>query len=513
MEVGSQIGAYRVAAKVGEGGMGMVWLAEHVMLGRRAALKTLHARYTAQPELVTRFFNEARAAAAISDPGIVQIFDFGFHTDGTAYIAMEMLDGEVLDRRLARLHRLGMIEALRIVRQLATSLAAAHERGIIHRDLKPENVFLVRDAEVSGGERAKILDFGIAKLVDARGVKTHTAAVLGTPAFMSPEQCRGSGSVDHRTDIYSLGCLLFTLLAGRPPFVAEGAGELISMHLREPAPALSSVMEGVPKDAEMLVARCLEKDPGRRYSSAAQLAAEVERILSLPEISTMFTKPSAESPGAAWANAAVTTLGRGAHEASSMRGRRGRLFWGGAVMVVVGVGVLVGVLAANRSGTPEATLPVVEESKAVASGTVASQPVEPAVGHDELANETPKQPSEMELLAESMREALARFSPWAANNAGAPCPTARLLGLTRRDPWGGELQVTCTDQPANQFIGLVSAGRDGRFATPDDIGSWELDRSVVESVRGPRWRSAMVRPRGAVTRSSPPVWSDIPKER
>lgn len=513
MEVGSQIGAYRVAAKVGEGGMGMVWLAEHVMLGRRAALKTLHARYTAQPELVTRFFNEARAAAAISDPGIVQIFDFGFHTDGTAFIAMEMLDGEALDRRLARLHRLGVTEALRIVRQLATSLAAAHERGIIHRDLKPENVFLVRDAEVPGGERAKILDFGIAKLVDARGVKTHTAAVLGTPAFMSPEQCRGSGSVDHRTDIYSLGCLLFTLLAGRPPFIAEGAGELISMHLREPAPSLSSVIEGVPRDVEGMVARCLEKDPGRRYSSAAQLAADVERILSLPEISTALTKPSAESPGSAWANAAVTTLGRGAREASSVRGRRGRLLWGGAAMAVVAGGVLVGVLTANRSGTPEAELRVAEESKAVASDMVASKPVERAVGSDEIANETPKQPSETELLVESMREALVRFAPWAANNAGAPCPTARMLGLTQRDPWGVEFRVTCTDQPANQLIGLVSAGRDGRFATPDDIGSWELDRSVVESVRGPRWRSVVVRPRGAAMRSTPPLWSDIPKER
>lgn len=494
MEAGSQIGAYRVAAKVGEGGMGMVWLAEHVMLGRRAALKMLHARYTAQPELVTRFFNEARAAAAISDPGIVQIFDFGFHTDGTAYIAMEMLDGEALDRRLDRLHRLGVIEALRIVRQLATSLAAAHERGIIHRDLKPENVFLVRDAEVSGGERAKILDFGIAKLVDARGVKTHTAAVLGTPAFMSPEQCRGSGSVDHRTDIYSLGCLLFTLLAGRPPFVAEGAGELISMHLREPAPALSSVMEGMPRDVERLVARCLEKDPGRRYSSAAQLAADIERILWLPEISTALTKPLAESSGSAWANAAVTTLGRGAREASSARGRRGRLLWGGAAMAVVG-GVLGGVLvermaleaqAPSKEPPPPQKAPALALPLPVPKPAILSEP-EPA----EPPAPAPA-PSKEELLLELMADGLKRFATWATVNVNAPCPSSKMLGLTQPDPWGNALRVTCSEQPSDEKIGLISAGEDGRFQSADDVFSWKLefDRSYV---KGPHWGSRAVR--------------------
>lgn len=248
--------------------MGTVWLAQHVMLGRRAAIKVLHPKFTAQPEIVQRFFNEARAATAVADPGIVQIYDFGHGNDGSAYIAMEMLDGEPHDRRLARLGRLSVADALRIARQVAASLGAVHANGIIHRDLKPENIFMVRDAEVPGGERAKILDFGIAKLTGDATLKTDTSAVMGTPSFMSPEQCRGAGRVDQRSDVYSLGCVLFALLTGRMPFEAEGAGEIIAMHLREPAPPPSAIQRSVPRDVDQLVLRCLAKDPAQRFASA-----------------------------------------------------------------------------------------------------------------------------------------------------------------------------------------------------------------------------------------------------
>src|SRR5262245_41204137 len=140
MVEGTQVGAYRILQQIGAGGMGAVWLAEHTMLGRRAAVKLLHPELSARPEIVTRFFNEARAATAISDPGIVQIFDFGQHTDGSAYIVMELLEGEPLDRRLARHGPLAVGDALRIMRQVASTLGAAHARGIVHRDLKPENI-------------------------------------------------------------------------------------------------------------------------------------------------------------------------------------------------------------------------------------------------------------------------------------------------------------------------------------------------------------------------------------
>ncbi len=208
------IGAYRIQKRIGEGGMGSVWLAEHTMLGRRAAIKVLHPEFSTKPEIVTRFFNEARAATAIAAPGIVQIFDFGHHTDGSAYIVMELLDGEPLDQRLARLGALAVPDALRIMRQVASALGAAHARGIVHRDVKPENIFIVRDSEVASGERAKVLDFGIAKLASDQGaVRTQTSAVMGTPLYMSPEQCRGAGHVDQRSDVYSLGCVLAAVRA------------------------------------------------------------------------------------------------------------------------------------------------------------------------------------------------------------------------------------------------------------------------------------------------------------
>ena len=286
---GVTLGAYRVLHKLGEGGMGAVYVAEHALLGRRAAIKVLLPALSQDQEIVQRFFNEARAVTQIADPGIVQLFDFGFHTDGSAYIVMELLAGEPLDRRLTRLGRIAPVDVLRIARQLSTSLHAAHRKGIIHRDLKPENIFLVGDPAVTGGERAKILDFGIAKLTgDEPGrLKTRTNMVMGTPVFMSPEQCRGAGSVDHRSDIYSLGCVMMMMLTGRPPFEAEGSGELIAAHLREPPPLASSRLPGLPGVLDDLMHRCLAKSPDARFQTMAELAealAAVEQLLLSPGV-------------------------------------------------------------------------------------------------------------------------------------------------------------------------------------------------------------------------------------
>ncbi|MCA9797831.1 MAG: serine/threonine protein kinase, partial [Candidatus Eremiobacteraeota bacterium] len=181
--------------------------------------KVLLPALSMQREIVDRFFNEARATTSVPDPGIVQVFDFGFHTDGSAFIVMEFLEGEPLDTRLKRFGRLSAFDALRLTRGAASSLHAAHSRGIVHRDLKPENIFLVPDSEAQGGERPKILDFGIAKLGgnEPGQMRTRTGALMGTPVYMSPEQCRGAGSVDHRSDIYSMGCVIFHMLTGRPP--------------------------------------------------------------------------------------------------------------------------------------------------------------------------------------------------------------------------------------------------------------------------------------------------------
>ncbi|HVV84210.1 MAG TPA: serine/threonine-protein kinase, partial [Kofleriaceae bacterium] len=281
--IGSVIGNYRVLRQLGEGGMGAVYLAEHSLLRRQAAIKVLLPSLSAREDVINRFFNEARAATTIGDPGIVQVFDFGQHTDGSAYLVMELLDGEALDKRLARHHRLAPADALRITRQIAMTLGAAHGKGIIHRDLKPENVFLVRDQEVAGGERAKILDFGIAKLTGQTSLsKTQTGALMGTPIYMSPEQCRGAGDLDHRSDIYALGCVVYHLLTGRPPFVADGLGELLAMHMIVAPAAPSQLVPELPPELDALVLCCLAKKPEERFQTMGDVAAAIDALMAGP---------------------------------------------------------------------------------------------------------------------------------------------------------------------------------------------------------------------------------------
>jgi serine/threonine-protein kinase len=277
---GTTIGQYRVVRKIGEGGMGAVYEAQHSLIGRRAAIKVLLPELSTNREIVDRFFNEARATTSISDPGIVQVFDFGVHTDNSAYIVMEFLEGEPLDSRMKRLGRLMPFDALRITRQCAGSLAAAHARGIVHRDLKPENIFLVKDQEAQGGERPKILDFGIAKLNSSESrTKTRTGTMMGTPVYMSPEQCRGAGSVDHRSDIYSMGCVLYHMLTGRPPFDSEGMGELIVMHMREPPKPPSELVQGIAVVDE-LVLHTLAKTPETRVQTMQDLQRGCDQVMA-----------------------------------------------------------------------------------------------------------------------------------------------------------------------------------------------------------------------------------------
>jgi serine/threonine protein kinase len=282
VNVENHIGQYKILKTLGAGGMGTVYLGEHILLGRRAAIKTLLAALSSHHEIVERFFNEAKAISTISDPGVVQIFDFGYHVDGTAYIVMEFLEGESLATRLERLHKLTVGDSLRVARQIAGSLAAAHALGIVHRDLKPSNVFIVRDAEAQGGERTKILDFGICKLGDgaAESSVTQTGQMLGTPVYMSPEQCRGAGKVDHRTDIYSVGCALYHMLTGQPPFDCDSVGDFIASHLKENPPVPSALDESIPPQVDALVMRCLAKDPNDRFQTMKDLHAAIERALA-----------------------------------------------------------------------------------------------------------------------------------------------------------------------------------------------------------------------------------------
>ncbi|HNN93753.1 MAG TPA: protein kinase [Pseudomonadota bacterium] len=279
IEAGSRIGNYKLTRLLGEGGMGRVFEGVHEQIGRRAAIKVLHAQFAHNSEAYTRFLNEARAVNIIQHPGLVNVFEFGQTDDGSPYIVMEFLEGQTLADRLASVGRMSM-GALRIARQIASALMAAHAKHIVHRDLKPANVMLVPDPDMPGGERVKVVDFGIAKISaehNDTGYKTRAGAILGTPTYMSPEQCRGAGEVTEKTDVYALGVMLYEMLIGHPPFVAEGGGEIMGMHLFQAPPALHTLEPSLPLDLVDLVHSMLSKAPEAR-PSIVQVAQELDRI-------------------------------------------------------------------------------------------------------------------------------------------------------------------------------------------------------------------------------------------
>jgi serine/threonine-protein kinase len=302
--IGGVVGKYRLLDQIGEGGMGIVYRAEHTVLGSPAAVKILMQQFTRNAVVVDRFFTEAKATSAIRHPGIVQVFDYGRLETGQAFIAMELLRGEDLTGFLARHRTLDAALVAQIGLQLLSALEAAHLTGVVHRDIKPDNIYLVRDPSAPGAIRVKILDFGIAKLMGDRvgpKSKTKSGAILGTPAYMAPEQCRGGVEIDARADLYAVGCILFELLTGRTPFVAEGDGEIMAMHIYEQPPRLRDVAPGLPSELDTLLARMLTKSPADRTPSAAWALAALERVPLEPisgEVPLLGSRASSNVVGA-----------------------------------------------------------------------------------------------------------------------------------------------------------------------------------------------------------------------
>jgi serine/threonine-protein kinase len=256
------VGEYRIEGVLGQGGMGRVYAAIHPVIGKRAAVKVLHPALSVEQEAVDRFVQEARAVNQIGHPNIVDIFAFGALPDGRCYFVMEQLRGESLGKRLEHAS-MPLLDALRVLDTIGVALEAAHRKGIIHRDLKPDNVFLV---EVEGAEpQVKLLDFGIAKLVggDVPLQRTRTGNVMGTPAYISPEQARGQG-VDHRTDIYAFGAVAFEMLTGRWPFPATNAADMIAKHLFEAPPSAAEINPDLDGELEHLLKSLLAKDANDR---------------------------------------------------------------------------------------------------------------------------------------------------------------------------------------------------------------------------------------------------------
>jgi len=305
--IGTTIGNYHLDQILGRGGMGTVYSGEHIYIRKKVAIKILHKQFAKFDEAVHRFLREARAASSINHPNIVDVTDFGPMPDGGVYFVMEYLDGTSLEDLMEREGALELHRSLNIANQIALALAAAHETSIVHRDLKPDNIMLIRKPGRRDVIRAKqkaetteesptgkfviekedaydfvkVLDFGIAKVVTPEEMSMrHTiqGAVFGTPEYMSPEAARGE-DVDHRSDIYSLGVILFDMLTGHPPFEATAAAEVLSMHINKSPPRPSEVAPNleITEGADRLILRAMAKDPDGRYQSMDEFRHDLQR--------------------------------------------------------------------------------------------------------------------------------------------------------------------------------------------------------------------------------------------
>jgi serine/threonine-protein kinase len=263
---------YRILRKLGEGGMGRVYEAQHELIGKRVALKCLNAEFATHPVVVERFKREARAATAVGNEHIVDVTDLGDMSDGAPFIVMEHLNGRELADLIAE-GPLTLGRAVRIMDQVCDALAAAHTKGIVHRDLKPENIFLV----TRGGndDFVKVLDFGISKMKEPEETApslTRTGMAMGTPQYMSPEQAQGMMSTDHRTDVYALGVILYRMLTGEVPFTAETFPMLIVQIVTTDAPSVLALRPDLPAEVDAIISRALARDVRDRYQSVSELA-------------------------------------------------------------------------------------------------------------------------------------------------------------------------------------------------------------------------------------------------
>src|SRR5919201_1359917 len=371
--IGRVVGSWRVIKLLGEGGMGSVYMGEHPAIGSKVAIKMLHPRFDADQRIVERFFNEAKAVNVIGHENIVNILDFNVVDGSRHYFVMEFLHGQPLQALVEPGAPLPLQRAGPILLQCCRALQAAHERGIVHRDFKPDNVFLV---ERSGrADFVKLVDFGIAKLSDSTNPHlTQTGMVMGTPAYMSPEQAAGEPTIDARSDIYSLGVTMFQMMTGKQPFAEAGPsfGRILAAHLHDPPPRTRAINPAIPEEVEEIILRTLEKNPDDRYQTMSELHDALlgcmERLgisAELPSAGGRQVTTGATVPAARRSNPAVTpargaTLPQSArtvvHPAPRPRRIAPALIVGGGAAIAAAI--VLAAVAPWSSGAPNPGKPV-----------------------------------------------------------------------------------------------------------------------------------------------------------
>lgn len=260
--------------------MGEVYEASHLRLSRRFVVKLLYPQVSDNPEALARFRREAEVTSAIGHPHIVEVIDFNYNERGAPYIVMEFLDGEDLSERLKRVGKLSLTQALNVFFDVASALQAAHDKGIVHRDLKPQNIYLCKHQERD--DFAKVVDFGISKVLGSQSVVTKSGALIGTPNYMAPEQAQdGSDTVDQRADIYAMGVILYEMLAGRPPFIGDNIPAVLYKIVHEPPPALLSLNPDVPIVIEEAIGQALQKKREARYASMSEFSKTLRRVVGI----------------------------------------------------------------------------------------------------------------------------------------------------------------------------------------------------------------------------------------
>lgn len=335
--IGTTIGRFKITRTIGHGGMGTVYEALQEAIGYRAAVKVLGAAIAQDPrqkQYVERFLDEARAVNLINHPGVVRIFDYGETADRTVYIMMEFLEGKTLAHRILDgtkdpSKRATFRQAMRLIHNVASAMAQAHERGILHRDLKPENLVVISDPDMPGGERVKILDFGLARFLDSPERRTTAGIALGTPLYMSPEQCFGS-ALDGKSDVYSLGAIFYEVLTGAPPFMDTDQAKLMLQHVNRAPKQLREVVPGIPEDMAALAHAMLSKEPGNRpeMREVTERLDRLEREGKLPPEEGSDPRPN-QQPEAFAPTVAAGSLKVPAAEAAAARKSLWKSLWKG----------------------------------------------------------------------------------------------------------------------------------------------------------------------------------------